>query len=158
EDPRERIANLVKSKDRAGAFLWKTTAALLSYAAHRIPEISDDIVNIDNSMKWGFGWSHGPFEIWDAIGVRKSVQRMRQENIAFPQWIDRLLEQQEPGFYKMEKGTQYYWDVLSNSYKPVVRPQGMLNLNHWKLEHGVIKKNAGASLIDLGDGVACLEF
>jgi len=73
EDPRERIANLIKQKDRAGAFTWKTTSALLAYAAHRIPEISTTSPTIDHAMTWGFGWSHGPFEVWDAIGVARSV-------------------------------------------------------------------------------------
>ena len=79
ENALERIASLVRNKDRAGAFLWKLFSAMLSYAANRIPEISDDILNVDNAMKWGFGWSHGLFEAWDAIGVRKSVERMRME-------------------------------------------------------------------------------
>lgn len=158
EDPRERIANLIRSKDRAGAFLWRTTSRLLAYTAHRIPEIADDIVNIDHSMKWGFGWSHGPFEVWDAIGVRKSVEKMREEGIALPGWIDTLLQQPEPAFYRMDKGQKLFWDIPSSSYKPVPRPQGMVILDQWKQERGTIKKNAGASLIDLGDGVACLEF
>jgi 3-hydroxyacyl-CoA dehydrogenase len=158
EDPRERIAGLIRSKDRAGVFLWKTLSGLLSYAAHRVPEISDDIVNIDNSMKWGFGWSHGPFEVWDAIGVTKSIERMREEGKTFPQWIDALLQQPEPSFYQIQKGKILYWDVSTASYKAVPRPHGIVTLDHWKQDHGVIKKNPGASLIDLGDGVVCLEF
>lgn len=158
ENPLERIANLVRGKDRAGAFLWKLMSAMLSYAANRIPEISDDILNIDNAMKWGFGWSHGLFETWDAIGVRKSTERMRQEGKQLPQWMDLFLSQPDPHFYRMEKGGLHYWDVFNGEYRPVPRPQGMLILEHWKQDHGVIKKNPGASLIDLGDGVACLEF
>lgn len=158
ENPLERIANLVRSKDRAGAFLWKLFSAMLSYAANRIPEISDDILNVDNAMKWGFGWSHGLFETWDAIGVRKSAERIRLEGKRLPQWADLVLAQPEPTFYKMEKGTRQYWDMFTGDYLPVPRPQGMLLLDHWKKDHGVIKKNPGASLIDLGDGVACLEF
>src|SRR5262249_23658981 len=116
------------------------------------------IVNIDRAMKWGFGWSHGPFEIWDAIGVAKSVERMRQEDKVLPAWIDRLPEQPEPAFYKMEKATQLYWDFGTESYGPVSVSPGILILDHWKRERGVVKKNAGASLIDLGDGILCLEF
>jgi 3-hydroxyacyl-CoA dehydrogenase len=158
EDSRERIANLIQSKDRAGSFLWKTLSALLAYAANRVPEISDDIINIDNAMKWGFGWSHGPFEIWDAIGVEKSVERMRADELHLPKWMDGLVAQQDPRFYRTEKGTQLYWDPLSEQYRSVPRPEGILYLNFWKQDHGIIKKNAGASLVDLGDGVACLEF
>jgi 3-hydroxyacyl-CoA dehydrogenase len=158
DDARERIASLVKSKDRAGAFLWKTLSALFAYAANRIPEIADDILSIDNSMKWGFGWSHGLFETWDAIGVGRSASRMREEGKVLPAWMDLVLAQQEPKFYKTEKGKRYYWDIESEEYKPVPRPEGILILDQWKQEKGVIHKNAGASLIDLGDGVACLEF
>jgi 3-hydroxyacyl-CoA dehydrogenase len=158
EDPAERIAKLVQSKDRAGTFLWKTLSAMLAYAANRIPEISDDILNVDNAMKWGFNWSHGPFEIWDAIGVAKSVERMRADGLKLPAWIDRLVALPDAHFYKIEKGNRFYWDLSAGDYREVPHPKGILMLNSWKQEHGVIKKNAGASLIDLGDGVACLEF
>lgn len=158
EDPAERIANLIRSKDRAGSFLWKTISALLVYAANRIPEISNDIVSIDNAMRWGFNWSHGPFELWDAIGVSKSVERMRQEGLHLPEWMNAILALPEPRFYRIEKGNRFYWDVSSTSYREVPRPKGILILNSWKQDHGVVKKNAGASLIDLGDGVACIEF
>jgi 3-hydroxyacyl-CoA dehydrogenase len=158
EDPAQRIATLIRSKDRAGSFVWKTMSALLVYSANRIPEISDDVVNIDRSMKWGFNWSHGPFEIWDAIGVRESVERMRQDGFALPNWLDKLLAQQDPRFYKTDNGVHLFWDITTESYKSVPGPRGILNLKTWKQEHGIIKKNPGASLIDLGDGVACLEF
>ncbi len=158
ENPAERIANLVRIKDRPGLFLWKTISAFLAYAANRIPEISDDIVSIDNSMKWGFSWSQGPFEVWDAIGVQESVERMHQEGLHLPAWIDQLIARPEPRFYNTENGNRSYWDVLSGDYKPEPHPEGILILSRRKQERGVIKKNAGASLIDLGDGVACLEF
>jgi 3-hydroxyacyl-CoA dehydrogenase len=158
EDPRERIARLIVAKDRAGDFIWKTLSAFLCYAANRIPEISDDILNIDHSLKWGFGWSHGLFEIWDGIGVADSVERMRREGKQFPSWMDQLLLQEKPAFYKSEKGQKYYWDVVTSAYRRVPQPSGILILDSWKQEHGVVKKNPGASLIDLGEGVACLEF
>ena len=158
EDPRERIANLVRSKDRAGSFIWKTLSPLFAYAANLIPEISDDILNVDNSIKWGFNWSHGIFETWDAIGVRKSVERMREEGKHIPAWMDLMLAQPDPKFYKNEKGKLHCWDIFGYEYRPVPQPQGVLILDHIKQQKGTIKKNAGASLIDLGDGVACLEF
>ncbi len=158
EDPRERIANLIRSKDRAGNFIRKTLTPLLAYAANRIPEIADDIVNVDNSMKWGFNWSHGLFETWDGIGVRRSVDRMREEGKHFPQWMDLMLAQPDPKFYRVEKGELQYWDTFAYEYRPVPHPEGVLILEQRKLQNGVIKKNAGASLIDIGDDVACLEF
>ncbi len=158
EDPLERISNLIRSKDRAGLFIWKTLTGLLAYAANRVPEISDDILNIDHSMKWGFGWSHGPFEIWDAIGFPQSVERMRQEGKQLPEWMLPLLSQEKPSFYRAENGERQYWDVGSGGYKAIPRRPGVLILEDWKNRRGVIKKNPGCSLIDLGDGVACLEF
>jgi 3-hydroxyacyl-CoA dehydrogenase len=154
EDPLERMNSLIRSKDPVGRFVWKTLSAFLAYAANRIPEISDDILNIDRSMKWGFGWSYGPFEIWDAIGVQRSVERMREEGKQLPGWIDRLLQEQSVSFYRANE----FWDIGSASYKPIPESEGILVLRKWKQDHGVIKRNAGASLIDLGDGVACLEF
>lgn len=158
EDPRERIANLIRSKDRAGTFIRKVIMPLLAYAANRIPEISDDIVNVDNSMKWGFNWSHGLFETWDAIGVRKSVERMREQGRRFPQWMDLMLAQPDPKFYRVEKGQSQHWDVFELEYRPIEKPVGILVLDDYKQRNRVIKKNSGASLIDIGDGVACLEF
>jgi 3-hydroxyacyl-CoA dehydrogenase len=158
EDPLQRISNLIQSKDRAGLFLWKTTSAFLAYAANRIPEISDDILNIDRSMKWGFGWSHGPFEVWDAIGVSSSVKKMKEQGKTLPGWMERLLAEENPSFYKTENGRRFYWDLSSNSYQPVPQKEGLLFLDSWKQSHGVLKKNAGASILDLGDGVLCLEF
>jgi 3-hydroxyacyl-CoA dehydrogenase len=158
DNPLERISNLIRSKERAGSFVWKTLSAFLAYAAKRIPEISDDIVNIDNSMKWGFSWSHGPFEIWDAIGLSGSVKRMKEEGLKLPAWLDVLLQQTSPSFYKLDNGVRHFWDITNNSYKPVPQKEGILFLDAWKQKQGVIKKNAGASILDLGDGVLCLEF
>jgi 3-hydroxyacyl-CoA dehydrogenase len=158
ENPLERISNLIRSKDKAGAFLWKTLSAFLMYAANRIPEISDDIINIDQSMKWGFGWSHGPFEIWDAIGLADSVKRMKAKGKVGPAWLEKLLLLPNPSFYKQEKGARLYWDIFAEAYKPVPQQPGIVILDSWKREHGILKKNSGASLIDLGDGVLCLEF
>ncbi len=158
ENPLERIAGLVRSKERAGNLVWKTLSAFLAYAANRIPEISDDIMNIDNSMKWGFGWSHGPFEAWDAIGVAASVKRMKEEGKSFPAWMNDLLQQASPSFYRIEKGVKQYWDIGSGSYRPIPRAEGFMILEDQKRERGVLKKNSGASVIDIGDGVLCLEF
>ena len=158
ENPLERISNLVRSKDKAGSFVWKTLSAFLVYAAHRIPEISDDILNIDRSMKWGFGWSHGPFEVWDAIGLEDSVKRMKGEGQKLPAWLERLIELPNPSFYRIENGQNQFWDIATERYQPVPEKPGVMILNSLKRERGTLKKNAGASIVDLGDGVLCLEF
>ncbi|HVG33807.1 MAG TPA: 3-hydroxyacyl-CoA dehydrogenase/enoyl-CoA hydratase family protein [Pyrinomonadaceae bacterium] len=154
----ERIKTLVWGKDRVGAFLWKTTTRTLRYAAARIPEISDSVVEIDRAMRWGFNWELGPFEVWDAIGVEKSVARMKEEGQSIPANVQQMLDSGATSFYKMEQGRQLYFDFATGKYVPVNEQPGVIVLKSVKEQTRVIKKNAGASLIDLGDGVACLEF
>jgi 3-hydroxyacyl-CoA dehydrogenase len=158
EDLPTRIKTLVWGKDDVGEFLWKTTSHTLRYAANRIPEIADTIVEIDNAIKWGFGWEIGVFETWDAIGVRESVERMRAEGQAIPANVEKMLESGAETFYKYENGQKSFFDFATNDYKPIPDQQGVIFLKSVKDRSGVIKKNAGASLIDIGDGVACLEF
>jgi 3-hydroxyacyl-CoA dehydrogenase len=158
EDTRERIRTLVWGRDRAGAFLWKTISRTLRYAANRIPEIADTIVDIDRAMRWGFNWELGVFELWDAIGLEKSIARMREEGQAIPANIQKMLDAGATSFYKTEDGRQQYFDFATLEYKPLSEPPGVIILKAVKDRAGVIRKNAGASLIDLGDGVACLEF
>jgi 3-hydroxyacyl-CoA dehydrogenase len=154
----ERLRSLVWGKDRVGAFLWKTISRTLRYAANRIPEIADTVLEVDRAMKWGFGWELGIFETWDAIGVEKSVERMRAEGQSIPSNVERLLEAGAASFYKTEKGERFYFDFDSGEYVPEGDRAGVILLKSVKERTGVIKKNAGASLIDIGDGVACLEF
>jgi 3-hydroxyacyl-CoA dehydrogenase len=158
EDLPERIKGLVWSKDRAGAFLWKTISKTLSYAAQRIPEIADNVVEVDRAMRWGFGWELGPFEVWDAIGVEKSVARMKEEGAAVPANVEQMLAAGATSFYKNDNGQQSYFDFQQKKYVPLADPPGVLILKSIKDRTGVVKKNSGASLIDIGDGVACLEF
>ncbi len=154
----ERIKSLVYGTDRVGAFLWKTFSRTFLYAANRIPEIADNIVDADRAMRWGFGWELGVFETWDAIGVEKSVARMRDEGMKIPANVEAMLANGASVFYKSENGTESYYDFATNAYKPVRQPAGVIILKNEKERGKVVKKNAGASLIDIGDGVACLEF
>ena len=158
EDIPTRVKTLVWGKDRVGEFLWKTTAQIARYAANRIPEIADTIVEIDNAIKWGFGWEIGVFETWDAIGVAESVERMRAEGQAVPANVEKMLASGATSFYKEENGQKSYFDFATNSYQPIADKSGVIILKSVKDRTGVIKKNSGASLIDIGDGVACLEF
>src|SRR6266516_2568103 len=158
DDPGERIKALVWAKDRVGAFLWKTFSRTLRYAANRIPEIADTVVEVDRAMRWGFGWELGPFEAWDAIGIEKSVTRMKEEGQTIQANVEKLLEAGARSFYKKHDGQQFYFDFTSEQYLPLADPPGTIILKSVKDRAGVIKKNAGASLIDIGDGVACLEF
>lgn len=158
EDLPERIKALVWSKDRTGAFLWKTLSRTLAYAAKRIPEIADNVVEVDRAMRWGFGWELGPFEVWDAIGVEKSVARMKEEGVSIPANVEQMLAAGATSFYQKDNGQQSYFDFKTGKYVSLGDPPGVLVLKSIKDRTGVIKKNPGASLVDLGDGVACLEF
>ncbi|HYE66912.1 MAG TPA: 3-hydroxyacyl-CoA dehydrogenase NAD-binding domain-containing protein, partial [Pyrinomonadaceae bacterium] len=158
EETGERIKTLVWGKDRVGTFLWKTFSRTLRYAVNRIPEVADTVVEIDRAMRWGFNWELGPFEAWDAIGVEKSVARMREEGQSVPENVRKMLEAGATSFYKNEQGRRFYFDFAAGQYVPVNEPPGVIILKSVKDRTGVIKKNSGASLIDIGDGVACLEF
>jgi len=158
EDVGERIRSLVWSKDRVGAFLWKTISRTLRYAANRIPEIANNVVDVDRAMRWGFNWELGVFETWDAIGVERSVERMREEGEKIPLNVERMLESGAKSFYKTQNGARFYFDFEKLEYQPVNEQAGVLILKSVKERAGVVKRNAGASLIDIGDGVACLEF
>jgi 3-hydroxyacyl-CoA dehydrogenase len=154
----DRLKTLVYAKDRAGEFLWRTTSETLIYSAKRIPEIADNIVEVDNAMKWGFAHELGVFETWDAIGVEESVARMREEGRAIPPNVEQMLAAGHKSFYKVDDGTRFYFDFASGQYKSERQPAGITLLKSLKDRNRIIKKNAGASLIDLGDGVACVEF
>ncbi|HZI17530.1 MAG TPA: 3-hydroxyacyl-CoA dehydrogenase NAD-binding domain-containing protein [Pyrinomonadaceae bacterium] len=158
EDTRERTRSLFWGKDRAGQFLWKTMSRVFAYAANRVPEIADTVVEVDRAMRWGFGWELGVFETWDAVGVEKVVARMREEGRAVPPNVERMLAAGAASFYKSEGGQEFYFDFAAGSYAPVTPLDGAVVLKSVRERTGVIKKNAGASLIDIGDGVACLEF
>jgi len=158
DDTAGRIKTLAWGKDRVGSFLWKTISRTLNYAANRIPEIADTIVEVDRAMRWGFSWELGPFEIWDAIGLEKSVARLKEEDRPIPANVQKLLEAGAKSFYKKHDGQEFYFDFASEQYLPLNPVPGTIILKSIKDRAGVIKKNSGASLIDIGDGVACLEF
>lgn len=142
--------------DKASDFVWNILKPVLLYSAELLGEIADDIVSIDKAMKWGFGWKLGPFELWDVIGLRKSVERMQTEGDTVPKWVLDLLDNGHEQFYKEENGYTHYYD--GDTYqKDDVNPKE-IHLKRLKDKQGVIMKNTGASLIDIGDGVALLEF
>jgi len=153
-----KLKSLYFADDVAGSFTFRTLSETFIYAANRIPEIADDIVNIDNAMRWGFGRRLGPFEAWDAIGLPRSVEKMKKSGYAIPAWVEELLESGKTSFYKKELGTQYYYDLVSRDYKVVPVKPGIILLPSLKDRNKLVAGNKGASLIDIGDGVACLEF
>jgi 3-hydroxyacyl-CoA dehydrogenase len=147
--------------DKAGAFLWAALSELWTYAANRIPEISDSIVEIDRAMKLGFNWDLGPFELWDAAGVEATVARMKKEGKPIAANVEKLLSARQKSWYADESQAasgRRFWDLGSQNWKAVEVPAGVWSVTVAKKSNGVVKKNSGASLVDLGDGVGCLEF
>lgn len=154
----EKMRAVVYGDDKAAKFAWDVTANGLIYAANRIPEISDTIVDIDNAMKWGYNFEMGPFEVWDAIGVKESVEKMEKEGRTVPEKVKKFIEAGNQTFYKIDGGKKYFYDFASGSYKPVPVSEKEISLHNLRQENKVVKSAASCSLIDLGDGVFNLEF
>ncbi|MEW6201866.1 MAG: 3-hydroxyacyl-CoA dehydrogenase/enoyl-CoA hydratase family protein, partial [bacterium] len=159
-DIRKRLHNLVYADDRAGHYAWNSIKNVCLYSVKHIPEIADDIVNVDNAMKWGFNWELGPFECWDAVGVRKSVEKMEGEGVQIPDKVKKMLEKGAESFYKAENGRMSYWDFATESYREIAPDPNIIDIKVIKKSDAsrVVAKNTCASLVDIGDGVACLEF
>ncbi len=158
DDVRERIRILVGSSDRGGEFSWKVIKKTLLYAADKVPEISDDIINIDRAMRWGYNWELGPFEIWDAIGLKTSIDRMEKEGEKIPQWVGEILSKGYSSFYEKREGQFFYFDIGKGSYHEVEERPEVILLASLKDQKRTVISNPSASLIDIGDGVSCLEF
>jgi len=164
EDTRERLRALVgpvlegQKGDKAQQFLWGGLSETCLYAARRVPEISDNLVDVDRAMRWGFGWELGPFEMMDAIGVKAFAAQVQKEGRALPPVIERVLASGRKGFYESEKGKTTVFDIASGAAKKVEEPKGVIILKSLKDAGREVERNSGASLIDLGDGVACVEF
>ncbi len=158
ETNEEKAKAITSGDDRAAKFAWKVTRDTLVYALNRIPEIADDIVNVDNAMKWGFNWATGPFESWDAIGIQSSLERMKKEGIEVPETINRVIDKGYGRFYLDIKGDKYYFDFKTNTYKPVIRRPNVISLDALKKKGMILKENGSARIIDIGDGVICVEF
>jgi 3-hydroxyacyl-CoA dehydrogenase len=154
----DKLKALCYGDDRGSKYFWEITAKTLIYSANRIPEISDDIVNIDNAMKWGFGWEKGPFESWDAIGVQKSVDRMKTEGKKVPSWILEMLESGRDTFYTTENGEQTYWCPIEKHPVTIKPNPKVINLAIYKTGNKTLKRDLSASVNDLGDGILNVEF
>jgi 3-hydroxyacyl-CoA dehydrogenase len=154
----KKIKSLFYAKDPGGEFTFRTLTETLIYSANRIPEIADNIVNIDNAMKWGFAWKLGPFETWDAIGLEKSADKMKLAGFKIPAWVQTMLDGGHTSFYQNEAGTRFYYDPATAGYKEVFVKADIILLPSLKDREKKVAGNSGASLVDIGDGVACLEF
>lgn len=154
DDPRKKLPMVVAGADKGAEFAWKSIRDTLIYALNRIPEIADDIVNIDNAMRWGFNWELGPFEMFDAIGVASFVKRAEKDGVALPP----VLKEVDSFYRYTEDGVKEYFDVQEKCYKPVPLRDGQINLTILKKAGKLVEKNASCSILDLGDGVFGFEF
>ncbi|MBM9603502.1 3-hydroxyacyl-CoA dehydrogenase/enoyl-CoA hydratase family protein [Desulfopila inferna] len=155
DDPGQKIKMVMAGTDKGAEFAWRSLRDTLIYTVNRIPEIADDVVNIDNAMKWGFNWEIGPFQMLDAIGVAKFVKRAEKDGIAVPESLKKL-----ESFYRFtEEGMQEFYDLQEGVYKPVPLYEDQIKLEILKRRPGnVVEKNANCSILDLGDGVFGFEF
>jgi 3-hydroxyacyl-CoA dehydrogenase len=144
--------------DKANRFLWACLSENCLYAARRVPEIANSVVDVDRAMRWGFAWELGPFEVWDAIGVGRMAEALGREGKQIPPVVNDVLASPKKSFYETEKGSTRYFDIGAKAMKPVPEPAGIIILKSLKDRSGVVQTNSGASLIDLGDGVLCCEF
>src|ERR1700678_1383809 len=150
-----------QKQDKAGAFLWSALSDLWTYCANRVPEISDSIVEIDRAMRLGFNWELGPFELWDAAGVEPTVARMKKENKPVAANVEKLLAAGQKSWYADDPKTpsgRKYWQLTTGNWQLLQVPPGVWSVAVAKKSNGVVKKNPGASVVDLGDGVGCIEF
>jgi 3-hydroxyacyl-CoA dehydrogenase len=152
-DPAKRLAAAVAGCDKGAEFAWRTLRDTLIYAFRRIPEIADDIVSVDDAMKWGFNWEIGPFEMLDAIGVSEFVRRAEREGFKVPEKLKDI-----DTFYANRNGKECCFELPAGRFAEVRRPPGRVDLSVLKKTGGLVEGNPGASVVDLGDGVFCLEF
>ena len=154
----EKISAMAYSNDKAGKFFWEVLSRSLIYSANRIPEICEGIMNVDNAMKWGFGWELGPFEVWDAIGLERSVTKMQNEEKNIPEWIQNMISEGKTHFYEISDNSRKFYDIPSNNLQPVSSDNKSFDFQVLKSSGNLIKKHWSASLIDIGDGVINAEF
>ncbi|MFH2029357.1 MAG: 3-hydroxyacyl-CoA dehydrogenase/enoyl-CoA hydratase family protein [Bacteroidota bacterium] len=154
---KDRLKSLHGGKDKAAEFLRLLNFHIFQYASYRIPEISDELYKIDDAMRAGFGWELGPFEIWDTLGIKRTVEQMTAANMKPADWVLKMLEGGFTSFYKSENGKKKYYDITSNSYKEIPGKSAFIILDNFRSSEPVWK-NSGATLHDIGDGIVDLEF
>lgn len=154
----KRLEFVLAQDDKAGALARHTVYNSLAYAARRIPEITDQIINVDRAVRWGFSHELGPFELWDALGVSKTAAAMEANGIEVAPWVKEMLAAGHENFYHSTNGLLSYYDPARKTYLAEALDERKIDLRALKAAGRVVRENKGASLIDLGDGVACLEF
>lgn len=153
----ERFPILIEDDSKAGKFFRKNFAALFAYVQNRIPEISDELYKIDDAMKAGFGWQHGPFQIWDAVGLEKGIELMKEEGYEVAQWIQDISASSQKSFYSVKDGNTYYYDIPKKEQTKIPGQDAFIILDNIR-ESKKVFENKGVSVQDLGDGILNVEF
>ncbi|MCB0707518.1 MAG: 3-hydroxyacyl-CoA dehydrogenase/enoyl-CoA hydratase family protein [Saprospiraceae bacterium] len=153
----KKIKILFDQEDKGGQLIRSFLLGLFSYASTRIPEISDNLFNIDNAMKAGFAWQVGPFEYWDIIGVARGVELCKAADLEIPEWVNKMLAAGNDSFYKRKNGKLLYYNIESGAYVEVPGTSEFVILDNYRSQSPV-HSNAESILHDIGDGVLCLEF
>ncbi|TVQ45858.1 MAG: 3-hydroxyacyl-CoA dehydrogenase/enoyl-CoA hydratase family protein [Saprospirales bacterium] len=157
EDSERRIATLFDMEDRGAQLIRKSLCSLFAYSSKRIPEIADELLSVDNALKAGFGWSYGPFEYWDIIGLEKGIKALEEEGLRAAEWVYDMKEKGYTSFYKKENGKVFYYDHNEGDYKSLSGQNQFIILDNYRHKAPVLK-NEEITLHDIGDGVLCLEF
>lgn len=153
----DRFPVLLKGKDKAGEFFRKNFVGLFAYVQNRIPEITDELYKIDDAMRAGYGWEHGPFQIWDAVGVEKGIELMKAEGYDIADWISEMVSSGKETFYTVKEGNTFYYDIPKKEYVKNPGQDGFIILDNIRKSKEVFK-NSGVVVEDLGDGILNLEF
>ncbi|MHC8948473.1 3-hydroxyacyl-CoA dehydrogenase/enoyl-CoA hydratase family protein [Sphingobacterium hungaricum] len=164
EDIRKRMKVYAQGTDKAGELFRAMHYPLFEYVSNRVPEITDDFFRIDDAMRAGFGWELGPFEVWDALGVKETIAKIKDEEKRLPgqtgevaQWVHEMLEAGCESFYKVIDGVKNYYDIESKSYKPIPGAEDLIVLDNIR-DSKTVWKNSGVTITDLGDGIINCEF
>lgn len=153
----DRFSVLTSGKDKAGEFYRKSFGALFAYVSHRIPEITDELYKIDDAMKAGFGWEHGPFQIWDAVGFDKGLEFIKAEGLEAAAWVAEMKAAGVDTFYSVKDGATYYYDIPKKALEKVPGQDAFIILDNIRKSNEVFK-NSGVVIEDLGDGILNVEF
>lgn len=153
----DRFKILVNGKDKAGEFYRKNFAAMFAYVSNRIPEISDDLYKIDDAMKAGFGWEHGPFKIWDAVGVSFGLDLIKKEGLSAAKWVSDMIDNDIDNFYSIKDGISFFYNLSDKKHVKIPGQDAFIILDNIR-ESKEVFKNSGVVIEDLGDGILNCEF
>ena len=154
----DRFKVLVTGQDKAGEFYRQHFGSLFAYVSNRVPEIADELFKIDDALRAGFGWELGPFETWDALGVQAGLDLAQAAGRTVAPWVGEMLAAGKQTFYQVENGVRKFYDARSRQYEPIPGVENFIILDNLRASGKVLWKNAGASVIDLGDGILNVEF